>query len=980
MARHEVLRTSFVEADGVPYQVVHPAGEVSLAVEALDGLDLDGVVAAEAGRRFDLSRPPLYRARLLRAGAAAHVFVLVQHHILSDGWSVDLLVRELGELYGAAVAGRAPALVELRVQFADVAAWQRARFSDEVLAFKLEHWCDALAGAPRLELPTDHPRPPVMGHHGRHHHVTVDRHVAAALNALARSRGTTLFSVLFAAFNLLMARYSGQEDIVVGTPAANRAHPDLAGVAGFFINMLALRTDLTGDPSFTALVDRVSRGVSDALTHQDLPFDRLVTALRLERDPAISPLFQVVFVLQNANPGTGLRFDGLEAELTVEADYDTARYDLSFSAQEGPGGLAVRIEYDTDLYEAETVGRMADHFTRLLGAVAADPARPIHSYDILSDAERHRLLVEWNDTAVPYPRDSCIHKLFEAQVARTPDATALVFADERLSYFELNARANRLAHHLIDLGVGPETLVGIAVERSIEMVVGLLGILKAGGAYLPLDPGYPAERIAFMLEDAGCPVLLTQAHLEDGLPAHDATVVRLDADWEAISSRPDTDPVDADRSAPLTPDNLAYVIYTSGSTGWPKGVMIEHRNVVSFVAWSLRTFLPDDLARVLASTSLCFDLSVFEHFVPLSAGGTVIVVEDALELFQSGASLAPTLINTVPSIMDQLLQVGGIPAGVRVINLAGEALRAETVRRIRDRAEAVEIYNLYGPSEDTTYSTFTLVDGAGTAGPPIGRPIANTQVYILDGHANPVPVGVSGELYIGGAGLARGYLNRPELTAERFVADPFSDEPGSRLYRTGDLARYLADGNIEFLGRLDHQVKVRGFRVEPGEIEAALAAHPGVRECVVVAREDVPGAQRLIAYLVPAEDEPSVAALRVHLGQSLPDYMVPSAFVVLDALPLTPNGKLDRAALPAPEGDRAGLEGASVAPRDATEEILCGIWCALLAVDRVGIHDDFFELGGHSLLATQVISRLRAAFEVELPLRALFETPTGVTP
>jgi amino acid adenylation domain-containing protein len=579
--------------------------------------------------------------------------------------------------------------------------------------------------------------------------------------------------------------------------------------------------------------------------------------------------------------------------------------------------------------------------------------------------------MEWNDTQAKYPQSQCIHQLFEAQVERTPDAVAVVFENQQLTYQQLNCYANQLAHHLQALGVGPEVLVGICVERSLEMVVGLLGILKAGGAYVPLDPAYPHERQAFMLQDSQVAVLLTQTQLVARLQQHEAKVLCLDTDWETINRESRENLV-----TQVLPTHKAYVLYTSGSTGQPKGVIIEHRSTVAFLAWARKVFTTEVLAGVLASTSICFDLSVFELFVPLSWGGQVILVENALHLPTLPAVQDITLINTVPSAIAELLRVEGVLTSVRTVNLAGELLQNRLVQQLYQQDMIQQVFNLYGPSEDTTYSTFALIEREATKPPTIGCPIANTQIYILDSHLQPVPVGVPGELHISSVGLARGYLNHPDLTAGKFIPNPFSYKEGARLYKTGDLACYLPDGNIEFVGRLDHQVKIRGFRIELGEVEAVLAQHPQVRETVVIARSEQPDDQLLVAYVVPNQEAPTVSELRGFLKQTLPDYMMPSVFVMLEALPLTPNGKIDRRALPTPDSFRSVLEEGFVAPRNPTEEILTHLWAEVLGLEQVGIHDNFFELGGHSLLATKLISRFRQVFSVELPLRTLFKSPT----
>ena len=984
--RHEALRTTFVALEGRPVQVIAPVLTVPPLVfgprdQRLPVVDLRGLAEAERGaeaRRlaseearwsFDLARGPLVRVTVLRLDDEEYVLLLNMHHVVSDGWSTGVFIQEMATLYQAFSAGQPSPLPELPIQYADFAVWQRGWLRGEVLEKQLAYWKKQLADAPAvLELPTDRPRPPVQTYQGTTESFVLSESLTAALQALSREEGSTLFMTLLAAFDALLYRYTGQEDIPLGSPIANRNRSEIEGLIGFFVNTLVLRTGLSGNPTFRELLGQVREMTLGAYAHQDVPFEMLVDELQPERDLSRTPLFQVMFVLQNApmplQGQSGLTFSPLEV------DSRTAKFDLTLFMVETAQGLSGTWEYNTDLFDAATVARAVRYFQTLLEGIVADPDHHIADVPILTETERHQLLVEWNDTEVEYPQDQCIHELFEEQVERTPDAVAVVFKDQHLTYQELNRRANQLACHLQTLGVGPETLVGVCVERSPEMVVGLVGILKAGGSYVPLDPAYPQERLTFILEDTQAPVLLAQQQLVEGLPEHRAEVVCLDAGWEHIARERGENPV-----SEATSENLAYVIYTSGSTGRPKGVVIEHRSAVALIHWARKVFDPGLFAGTLASTSICFDLSVFELFAPLSCGGTVILAETALYLPTLPAAEAVTLVNTVPSAMKELMRVDGVSASVRTVNLAGELLQTQLVEQIYRQETVEQVFDLYGPSEDTTYSTYALRSATGPA--TIGRPIANTQVYLLDARLNPVPVGVPGELYIGGDGVVRGYLYRPALTAERFIPDPFSEEAGARLYRTGDLARYLPDGNIEFLGRIDHQVKVRGYRIELGEIEAVLGQQPSVRETVVLAREDEPGDKRLVAYVVPNDEhEPAVSELRRFLQKKLPEYMVPSAFVTLEALPLTPNGKVDRRTLPAPDRVRSELEGVFVAPRTPAEEVLAGIWAQVLGVEQVGVYDSFFELGGHSLLATQVVSRIRQAFQVELPLRDFFGIPT----
>jgi aspartate racemase len=741
-------------------------------------------------------------------------------------------------------------------------------------------------------------------------------------------------------------------------------------LVGHCVSLLPLRVRVEKDQSFGDYLRSRRTAVLDAYEHQQLTFGSLLKKLPISRDASRIPLVPVTFNLDQPLTGEQLHYDGLDVEVFSNPRYFES-FEIAVNASEAAGRLVLECQYNTNLFDAATIRRRLEEFEVLLTGIAADPNQAIAKLSILTEAEQ-KLLVHWNDTQAEYPQDKCIHQLFEARVEQMPDAVAVVFADQQLTYRELNARANQLARYLRSLGVGPEVLVGICIERSLSMLVGLLGILKAGGAYVPLDPTYPKDRLAFIIEDSQVPVLLTAAHLVEFLPENQARLVYLDTDRE-IFDRESADNLTLE----VTPDNLAYVIYTSGSTGRPKGVAIEHHSPVALIDWAREIFTAEHLAGVLAATSICFDLSVFELFVPLSWGGKVILAQNALSLPTLPAADEVTLINTVPSAIAELLRVDGIPASVRVVNLAGEPLPHSLVQQLYKQDTIEQVFNLYGPSEDTTYSTFTLVK-KGDSIVTIGRPIANTRCWLLDARMQPVPIGLPGEVYISGVGLARGYLNRPELTAERFIPNPFNQSKGSdRLYKTGDLARYLPDGNIEFLGRIDHQVKIRGFRIELGEIESVLSQHPAVREAVAIAREDVPGNKRLVAYLVAKQEPaPTMSDLRRFLKERLPEYMVPSAFVFLDTLPLTPNGKVDRRTLPAPEMARLDSQDIYVAPRNPVELQLAEIWEKMLGVQRISIADNFFELGGHSLLAVQLLTEIEKAFNKKLPSATIFQAPT----
>ncbi|WP_051188157.1 amino acid adenylation domain-containing protein [Brevibacillus thermoruber] len=972
--RQEVLRTIFAKYEGEAIQQIQEPRYMPLPLFNLTTQDkntaeeeLMRLIQEELERPFDLTKGPLIRFSLVALGEQEHVLLLTMHHIVSDGWSLGILMKELTELYKAYTCGTEPNLPELQIQYADYALHQRNWLQGEVLERQLAYWKKQLSGSPPvLQLPTDKPRPPVQSYRGACEVFKIPNKLTTELKALGHRHGATLFMTLLAAFQALLCRYTGQEDIPVGTPVAGRSRQETEGLIGFFVNTLVLRTDLSGNPTFVELMRRVREVALGAYMHQDVPFELLVEQMVTERSMSHSPLFQVMFALQNT-PTTKWEIPNLELS-PVGFKTKTSKFDLTLDISETDEGLLCWFEYSTDLFEAETIRRMARHFHNFLEEVVKEPEQPIREVNILDQEERDQLLHEWNRTEMPYGVDETMITQFERQAACQPDAVAVIFEDQSLTYRELNAKANQLARYLQAKGVGRETLVGIKVERSLDMIVGLLGILKAGGAYLPLDPNYPSERVAYILEDAQAPFLLTQAHLLDRLPKSQSEAICLDTDWDAIGKH-------SIENLPTTagPEDLAYVIYTSGSTGHPKGVAIRHRNAVALIAWSLSEFSREQLKGVLASTSLCFDLSVFEIFVTLSAGGSVILAENALHLPYLPARNLVTLVNTVPSAIQELLAMNGIPESVRTVNLAGEPLRRHLVDQLYELGHVDKVYNLYGPSEDTTYSTYALVPRDSDRSPTIGRPIANTQLYVLDGYMQPVPIGVTGELYIGGDGLARKYLNRPELTAEKFVPNPFTNGQ-DRLYRTGDLVRYLPNAELEYLGRLDHQVKIRGFRIELGEIETCLVTVPSVREAVVHVREDVPGDKRLVAYVVPAAENVTPESLTEALHRKLPNYMVPSIFVLLESLPLTPNGKVDRKALPAPERLEAG--GAYVAPRDVLEHQLVQIWEDLFGLSPIGIRDNFFNLGGHSLQAVRMISQIEKKMGQSLPLAVLFQAET----
>jgi amino acid adenylation domain-containing protein len=963
--RHEALRTVFPAHGGAavqrvmaPAPLARPLVDLSALPHGRRAAVQEELLRQEARRPFVLSTGPLLRAGLIRLGAEEHTAWLNLHHIAGDGWSLGVLLRELEALYAAAVAGRPSPLPELSVQYGDFAVWQRAWLCDEVLQPELAHWRQVLAGSPAvLDLPVDRPRPAVQSLRGATAPAALAPETLREVERAGRRHGATPFMVLLASFGAVLSRSSGQWDVMVGSPIANRNRLETEGLIGFFVNTLPLRLDLSGEPSFGELLGRVREVSLSAYAHQDVPFEKLVEELSPERDLSAAPLFQVLFVLQNG-PLTALALPGLECTARG-LETGAAKLDLTLTLEEREGGLSGGLEHSLELFDRSTAERLLGHLWTLLEDALSRPRARLSELSLLSAGERRQILEEWNAAGRAVLPRSCLHELVLEQARATPEALAVRSLSGSSSYRDLVSSSGRLARHLRRLGVGPEVPVGVCLERTPELVVALLGVLEAGGFYVPLDPAYPQERLAFMLEDSGAAVVLTTAGVAETLPSFAGRRVLMEA-------LPDDAPASA---VGVDPDNLAYVVYTSGSTGRPKGVAIRHAAAAALLAWGAERFGVGELRGVLAATSVCFDLSIYELFLPLACGGSMILARNALELATLGELAGQvTLVNTVPSAMAELLRQGAVPAGVETVNLAGEPLRRDLADGLYALGTVRRVYNLYGPSEDTTYSTEEVVSRSGRV--TLGRPLPGRRAYVLDLAGMPVPVGVAGELYLGGAGLARGYLNRPELTAERFVPDPFG-EAGERLYRTGDLVHRLADGRLDFLGRIDHQVKVRGFRVELGEIEAALVALAGVSEAVVVAREDTPGDQRLVAYVI---GDVAADALRQSLRQKLPDYMVPAAFVALAVLPLTPNGKVDRKALPAPEWQHAAES--YLAPRTPVEEVLAGIWAEVLGLERVGAVDHFFHLGGHSLLATRVMSRLHGAFGVEMPLRDLFEAPT----
>ncbi len=990
--RHEILRTTFAFLDGQPVQIIAPTLTVPLHridLRSLSGsqkdTEIQRLTIEECQRSFNLNHGSLVRTTLLQLGAEEYVLLLNIHHIVFDGWSVATFFRELRLLYQAFVNGQPSPLTELPIQYADFALWQRQWLQGEVLSEQLDYWKQQLTDLPILQLPSDRPRPAIQTYRGTRQPLALCKSLTEKLTQFSQQEGVTLFMTLLAAFQTLLFRYTSSADIQVGSLIANRHHQEIESLIGFFVNTLVLRSDFSDSPTFRQLLKQVRDVTLEAYSHQDLPFEKLVEELEPERDLSRHPLFQIGFALQNV-PIQALELEGLTINHRLEHN-GAAKFDLFLELFETPDGISGWFEYSTDLFDAATISRIGENFQTLVAGIVANPDQKVADLPLLTATERQQLLVGWNQTQADYPEQSCIHQLFEAQVQRSPDSIAAIFAEQQITYHDLNARANQLARHLQTLGVGPDVLVGICVERSLEMIVALLAILKAGGAYISLDTAYPQQRLSLMLTDSQVTVLLTQQCLLQQLPEHQASIVCLDRDWEDIATKTQ-DNLDIN----IHPDNLAYVIYTSGSTGKPKGVAMPHRPLVNLIAWQSQTSTVEEGSKTLQYTPISFDVSFQEIFATLTTGGTLVLISESMRrepthllqfLNQEGIERLFLPYVALQQLAEMARIEGIVPCSLREVITAGEQLRiTEAIAHLFRQLPNCTLHNHYGPSETHVVTAFTLANSPTDWSilPPIGRPIANSQIYLLDSQLQPVPVGVPGELYIGGIGIARGYLNRLDLTDARFIANPFENSKCDRLYKTGDLARYLSDGNIEYLSRIDHQVKIRGFRIELGEIEALLAQHPSVKTSVVIDREDVPGQKSLVAYVVPNQqyenDSQLTLELRHFLKQKLPEYMIPTAFVCLEKLPLTPSGKLDRRALPAPDQSRPILEVALITPRTPTEEKMVGIWIKILGIENVGIQDNFFELGGNSLLAAQLMIYVRETFQVQMPVRSIFEQQT----
>ena len=982
--RHEILRTTLPIVDGFLKQIIHPIESLqnpftvidlqSLPVETRYAVGVQ-LVEQEMLRPFNLINDWPWRIYLIQIMPDHWILSLLFHHIVSDGWSMYNFHNELNTLYKAFLSQQPSPLAELPIQYADYACWQRQAMQNGHLKEQLEYWKQKLQGvSPILALPLDFPRLPVQTYNGQRKPLAIPQSLSMAVQSLSNREGATLFMTLFAILNILLFRYTAQEDIVIGSPIAGRTHPDLEQLIGMFVNTLVLRNDLSRNPTFCELLKRVRSTCLEAFVHQDVPFDHLVEFTNPERNLSHLPLVQMTFVLQNIPEGHANVF-GLES-YKLELDNPTARFDLTLRLQEAPQGLQGFLEYNTDLFTSATIDRLCQHFITILTSVVDHPQQHITDIPLLSASERQQLLVDWNATEASYPQKT-IHTLFEAQVLQQPDTIAALFADSMVSYSCLNQSANQIAYLLRNYNVGPEVRVGICLDRSLDLITGLLGILKAGGVYVPLDPTYPQERLEWVVTNAHISIILTQSHLLGVLPAHAAQTICLDHEYLHIAQQPVEN-----MEISINPHNLAYIIYTSGSTGKPKGVQIEHHTLTNFLYSMAEKPGLTQRDYLLSVTTLAFDIAALELFLPLMVGAHLMIVSrevaaDGRQLIKHAMAYETTVLQATPATWRLLIegQWNGMPQ-LRML-CGGEALPKALATQLLDRSP--ELWNMYGPTETTIWSAVQPVDLVDTT-IRIGSPIANTSFYIVDTKFEPLPIGVYGELYIGGDVLARGYLSLPKLTAERFIPDPFSNMPGARMYRTGDVMRYHLDGTMEFSARADHQVKVRGYRIELGEIETVLLEHRTVQNAVVLVHVDQTEVQRLVAYVVPTSETTDtsslISVLRHYLQQCLPDYMIPSVWMVLDTLPLTPNGKIDRKTLLHSTKVRPEPEHAFVAPQTTTEQKLADIWATILDVERVGVLDNFFDLGGHSILATRVIARVDACFQVELSLRSLFEHHT----
>ena len=1003
--RHEILRTNFQQIEGKNLQVIRPEINISLQVINLDQItakqqlkNVERLINQETDKIFNLSEDDLFQSTLYQLNQNSYILLLNMHHIISDGWSIGILLQELSTLYGAYLAGNKSPLPDLQIQYADYAIWQKEKFTSEIREKQLNYWKQQLADIPPLlELPTDKPRPPIQSFRGGIWEFSINSNLSQKIRTLTQQSDATLFMTMLAAFVILLYRCSGQDDILIGSPMAGRNRQEIQSLIGYFVNTVVLRTKLTGNPNFREILNQVRQVATDAHNYQDIPYNQVVEALNPQRNLSYNPVFQILFDLQHSLTDK-LQLPGLTLQPFL-GEHSTSKFDLSLIIEDKGTELIGAWEYSSDLFTQEAISRITENFQTLLNGIVNNPETPINQLPIISAFEQQQILEKWNNTQQDYPESFCIHELFTQQVIKTPDAIAVKFGNQQLTYTQLNQKANQLANYLQNCGVTSEVLVGLYLERSLDILIAILAILKAGGAYLPLDPKYPQTRLTDILNDSQVSIILTQEKLltslssplprgETPLTPYQGKIILLDTDLTIISQQNIETPISA-----IKPDNLAYVIYTSGSTGKPKGVMITHQNIVNHATSIIDKYQINSHDRILQFTTFIFDVAAEEIFPAWLSGATLIIcpqemVTNLIEFSQFLAQESLTVVNLpTPYWQEWVLEidrkVSQIPDSLRLVITGSDQVLPEKLalwqKLVTEKRQNIQWINAYGLTETTITSTVYQLPVNyqlnTTHSVPIGRPIANTEIYILDQNLQPVPIGIPGELHIGGAGLARGYLNRKQLTNEKFISNPISSSKSSRLYKTGDLARYLPDGNIEFLGRIDYQVKIRGFRIELGEIEAVLAQHPLVKSSAVIVREIQPGNKQLVAYVVTEDHSNIQQDLRSFLKQNLPDYMLPAFFVRLAELPLTPTGKINRRALSALMLE-LNHEIDYILPRNPLEQKLAEIWCQVLGLEKVSVEENFFNLGGHSLATIQIISRIRETLKIDLPLQYLFTEPT----
>jgi amino acid adenylation domain-containing protein len=987
LQRHETLRTSFNDHEGIPTQVIAPKVELKLPIIDLQHLpsqdhegEIQRLATEEATTAFKLTESPLIRFKLLKISSNIYILLLTIHHIISDGWSTGILRKEICTIYTDFYQGKECSLPPLPIQYADYSAWQRETLTQEFIDQQVGYWQEKLADIPPLlELPTDYPRPPVPSQKGSIERFTISSDLTKKIKHLTQQNSATLYMTFLGAFSTLLYRYSGQSDVVIGSPLTNRNKQEFEPLIGFFVNTIVLRTIFQENPTFNQLLNQVKQTCLEAYGHQDVPFEFLVEALKVNRDLSYSPIFQVMFAMQNYPQQTWKLPDLTLSSLTFEAG--SAKFDLIFYLTEAENELYVAWEYNTDIFTSHTIKRMLSHFQVLLEEIVANPQVNVCNLPLLKEEEKKQILVDWNNNKVINFKEQCVHQLFEEQVIKTPEDIAVVFGEEKLTYQELNEKANQLANYLRKLGVKPDVLVGFCLERSLDMIVGVLGILKAGGAYVPIDLNYPSDRISYMLENSQVPILLTQSHLQESIPSFTGKKICLDINWQDINLESKNNLINE-----TTLDHLIYVIYTSGSTGQPKGVLLTHYSISNLVQWQIKTTTVALNVKTLQFSPISFDVSCQEIFSTLCYGGTLVLIsEEQRKDF-----------NTLPDFLEKqgverlFIPFVGLQIFTEIANLnqnllpnlkeiitAGEQLKlSASIRSFFGRLNHCTLHNQYGPSESHVVTAFTLPKNLENCSylAPIGFPIDNTQIYILDTYLKPVPIGVIGELYIGGKVIAKGYLKRDDLTQERFIPNPFSE---GKLYKTGDLCRYLADGNIQYIGRIDNQVKIRGFRIELGEIEATLNKYEPIQETVVITTENQKKEKSIVAYYITHHQVTITPQnIKEFLKEKLPEYMIPSVFIPLEKFPLSPNGKVDRKALPKPDDYRVESSNEMVLPRNETEEKIAKIWHDILDLEKVGIHDNFFDVGGNSVLSIQTVARISKIFDITFALKDLFKMPT----